>query len=88
MVMATNKMSDAASQTDIIGDGEGCLSKSKQEHTELAVSDIFNNPGLQNGGWIDLVESLRMLEESSQPEENIVVICSCGWRCETEGGKH
>ena len=52
MVMATNKMSDAASQTDIIGDGEGCLSKSKQEHTKLAVSDIFNNPGLQNGGGI------------------------------------
>ena len=33
MVMASNKMSDAGSQTDILGDSEGCLSGNKQEHT-------------------------------------------------------
>ena len=68
MAMASNKMSDAESQTDILGDSEGCLSGSKQEHTELAASDLFNRTILQNGGGIDLVESLRMLEISNQPE--------------------
>ena len=37
MAMATNKMSDAGSQTNILGDSEGCLSENKQEHTELEV---------------------------------------------------
>ena len=60
MAIATNKMSDARSQTDILGNSEGCLLGSKQEHIKLAASDLFNNPGLQNGGGIDLVESLRM----------------------------
>ena len=66
-------MSDAGSQTDIVGDSEGCRSGSKQEHTQLAASDLFNNPGLQNGGAMGLVESLRMLEEPSQTEANTVV---------------
>ena len=48
--MASNKMSDAGSQTDILGDIEGYLSGSNQEHTELAASDLFNSPLLQNGG--------------------------------------
>ena len=41
MAMATNKMSDAGSQTDILSDSEGCLSGNKQELTELAASDLF-----------------------------------------------
>ena len=49
-------MSDAGSQTNILGDSEGCLSGSKQEHTELAAFDLFNSPILQNWGGIDLVE--------------------------------
>ena len=73
MAIAANKMSDAGSQTDILGDSEGCQSGSKQEHTELAASDLFNSPILQNGGGIDLVESMRMLEETSQPETKTVV---------------
>ena len=77
MAKATNIMSDAGSQTDIIGDSEGCLSGNKQEHTELSASDLFNSPVLQNGGGIDLVESLRTLKESIQPEAKIVVSCSC-----------
>ena len=44
MAMASNKMSDAGSQTDILGDSEGCLSGSKLEHTDMAVSDLFNSP--------------------------------------------
>ena len=72
-----NKMSDAGSQTYILGDSEGCLSRSKQEHSKLAASDLFNNPGLQNGGGIDLAESPWMLEEPSQPEANTVVSCLC-----------
>ena len=71
------QMSDAGSQTDILGDSEGCLSGNKQEHTELAAFDLFNSPILQNGGGIDLVESLRMLEIPSQPEAKTVVSCSC-----------
>ena len=67
--MATNKMSDAGSHTDILGDSEGCLSGSKQMHTDLAASDLFDSPILQNGGGIDLVESLWILEEPSLPEE-------------------
>ena len=63
--MATNKMWDAGSQPDILGDSEGWLSGNKQEHTELAASDLFNSPVLQNGRGIDLVESLRMLEDPS-----------------------
>ena len=57
------QMSDAGSQTDILSDSEGCLSRSKQEHTQLVASDLFNNPGLQNDGGIDLT--------------NTVVSCSC-----------
>ena len=53
MVIASHKMSDAGSQADILGDTEGCLSRSKQEHTKLAASDLFNNPCLQNGGGMD-----------------------------------
>ena len=49
MATATNKMSDAGSQTNILGDSEGCLSGSKQGHTILAASDLSNSPGLQNG---------------------------------------
>ena len=48
--MASNKMSDAGSQTDILGDSEGCQSGGKQEHTDLAASDLVNSPILQNGG--------------------------------------
>ena len=77
MAMAINKMADAGTQTDILVDSEGCLSGNKQEHSELAVSDLFNSPVLQNGGGIDLVETLRMLEEPSQLEANTVVCCSC-----------
>ena len=64
MAIATNKMSDAGSQSDILRDSEGCLSGSKQEHTKLAASDLFNNPGLHNGGGIDLVESLRIFRRT------------------------
>ena len=39
MAMASNKMSDSGSQTDILGDSEGCLSGSKLEHTDIAASD-------------------------------------------------
>ena len=77
MAIAANKMSDAGSQTDILGDSEGCLSGSKQEHAELAASDLFNSPILQNCGGIDLLESMRMLQEPSQPEAKTVVSCSC-----------
>ena len=35
MTVATNKMSDAGSQTDPSGDSEGCLSGRKQEHTVM-----------------------------------------------------
>ena len=77
MAIATNKMSDTGSQTDIHGDNEGCLSGSNQEYTQLTASDLFNYPGLHNGGGIDLVESLWMLEEPSQPEANTVGSCSC-----------
>ena len=75
--LAASKMSDAGIQTDILGDSEGCLSGSKQEHTKLAASKLFNSPCLQNSGGIDLVESLRMVEEPSQPEANTIVSCSC-----------
>ena len=44
MAMASNKMSDAGSHTDILGDSEGCLSGGKLEHTDLAASDLFNSP--------------------------------------------
>ena len=77
MAIATIKTFDVESQTDIFSDSERCLSRSKQEHTKLAVSNLFNNPGLQNGGGIDLVESLRMLEEPSQTEASTVVSCAC-----------
>ena len=65
--MDSNKMSDAGSQTDILGDNEGCLSGSKQEHTDLAASDFVNSLILQNWGWTDLVELPRMVEVLSQP---------------------
>ena len=35
MVMASNKMSDAGSQTDILGDSEGCLSGSKHRSIQI-----------------------------------------------------
>ena len=73
MAMAANKMSDAESQMDILGDSEGCLSGSKQGHTEIAASGLFNSPILQNGRGFDLVESLGMLEVPSQPEAKTVV---------------
>ena len=53
--IAANKMSDAGSQTYILGDSEGYLFGSKQEHTELAASDLFNSPILQNNGVFHLV---------------------------------
>ena len=71
MAMALNKMSDVGSQTDILGDTEGCLSGSKQENTDLAASDLFNSPILQNGGWTDLVEWPRLVEVPSQPEAKL-----------------
>ena len=36
------------SQTDILGDSEGCLSGSKLEHTDIAASDLLNSPIVQN----------------------------------------
>ena len=77
MAMASNKMSDAGSQTDILGDGEGRLSGSKLEHTDIAASDLFNSQMVQNVGLIDLVESPRRVEIPSQPETKTVVSCSC-----------
>ena len=59
MAMASNKMSDAGSQTDILGDSEGCLLGSKLELTDTAASDLFNRPIVHNVGLIDLVESPR-----------------------------
>ena len=79
MAMASNKMSDAGSQTDILGDSEGCLSGSKLEHTDIAASDLFNRPIVQNVGLIDLVESPRKVEVPSQParyKKLAVVSCS------------
>ena len=75
MAMASNKMSDSGSQTDILGDSEGCLSGSQLEH--IAASDLFNSPIVQNVGLIDLVESPRRVEVPSQPEAKTVVSCSC-----------
>ena len=77
MDMATNKMSDAGSQTDMHGDSRGCLSGNKQEYTELAASDLFSSPILYHSEGINLVESPWMLDEPSQPEVKTVVICSC-----------
>ena len=77
MAMGSNKMSDAGSQTHILGDSEGCLSGSKLEHTDIAASDLFNRPIVQNVGLIDLVESRRRVEVPSQPEAKTVVSCSC-----------
>ena len=68
MAMALNKMSDAGSQTDILGDSEGCLSGRKREHTDIAASDLFKGPIVHNVGLIDLVESPRMVEVPSQSE--------------------
>ena len=70
-------MSDAGSQTDILGVSEGCLLGSKLEHTDIAASDLFNSPIVQNVGLIDLVESPRKIEVPSQPEAKTVVSCSC-----------
>ena len=75
--MSGNKISDAESQTDILGDSEGCLSRNRQEHTELAESNLFNSPVLPNDRGIDLVEFLRLLKEHSQPESKTVVSHSC-----------
>ena len=50
MTMASNKKPDAGSQPDILGDSEGCLSGRKLEHTDLAASDLFNSPIVQNVG--------------------------------------
>ena len=77
MALASNKMSDAGSQTDILGDSEGSLPGSKLEHTDIAASDLFNSPMVQNVGLIDLVESPRRVEIPSQPEAKTVVSCSC-----------
>ena len=77
MAMASNKMSDAGSQTDILGDSEGCLSGRKLEHTYIAATDLFNSPIVQNAGLIDLEESPRRVGVPSQPEEKTVVSCSC-----------
>ena len=74
MAIAANKMSDAGSQTDILGDGEGRLSGTKLEHT---ASDLFNSPMVQNVGLMDLVESPRRVEIPSQSETKTVVSCSC-----------
>ena len=71
MALASNKLSDAGIQTDILGDSEGCLSGSKLEHTDIAASDLFNSPIIQNVVFIDLVEV------PSQPEAKTVVSCSC-----------
>ena len=70
-------MSDAGSQTDILGDSEGCLSGSKLEHTYIAASDLFNSPIVQNVGLIDFVESQRRVEVPSRPEAKTLVSCSC-----------
>ena len=77
MAMASNKMLDAGSHTAILGDSEGCLSGSKLEHTDIAASDLFNSPIVQNVGLIDLVESPRRVEVPSQPDAKPVVSCSC-----------
>ena len=68
MAMASNKMPDAGSQTDILGDSEGCLLGSKPEHTDITASDLFNSPIVQNVGLIDLVQSPRRVDVPSQPE--------------------
>ena len=44
MAMASNKTSDTGSQTDILGDSEGCMSGSKLEHTDITATDLFNSP--------------------------------------------
>ena len=77
MAILLRQKSRTGSQTDIPGDSEGCLSGSKQENTELAASDLFISLILQNNGCIDLIESMRMLEEPSQPETKTVGSCSC-----------
>ena len=77
MAMASNKMSDAGSQTDILGDGERRLSGSKLERTDIAASDLFNSPMVQNVGLIDLVESPSRVEIPSQPEAKTVDSYSC-----------
>ena len=77
MAMVSNKMSDAGSQTDKLGNNEGCLSGSKLGHTDIAASDLFNSPIVQNVGLIDLVESPRRLDVPSHPEPKTVVGCSC-----------
>ena len=90
MAMAANKMSDAGRQTDILGDSEGCLAGRKLEHTDIAASDLFNSPIVQNVGLIDLLESPRRVEVPSQPEAKTVVSCSCSnsvrSRCTTAQG--
>ena len=48
MAISANIMSDAGSQTDILGDTEGYLSGIKQENIELAASDLFNIPIFEN----------------------------------------
>ena len=77
MAMASNKISDAVSQTDILDDTEGCLSGSKLEHTNIAASDLFNSPIVHNERLIDLVESPHREEVPCQPEAKTVVSCSC-----------
>ena len=71
MAMASNKMSDAGSQTDILGDGEGRLSGSKLEHTDIAASDLFNRPMVQNMGLIDLVESPRRVKYPASQRQKL-----------------
>ena len=77
MAMASNKMSDVGSQTNIIGDSEGRRSGNKLEHTYIAASDVFYSPMVQNVGLIDFVVSPRRVEIPSQPEAKTVVCCLC-----------
>ena len=77
IAMASNKMSDAWSQTYILGDSEGRLSGSKLEHTDIAASNLFNCPMVQNVGLIELIKSPRSVEIPSQPEAKTVASCSC-----------
>ena len=46
-------------------------------HTDIAASDLFNSPIVQNVGLIDFVESPRRVEVPSQPEAKTAVSCSC-----------
>ena len=68
MDIATNKMSDAGSKIDIIGDNEGCMPGSKQDHTKLAASDLFNNPCY---GWSMVYSIVQVMEEDGSTIEEV-----------------